>query len=128
MHLKENSIHFPVAVKGRHPSACIESGKLQLALGSVVVQSCRRPDRSNQRERERRKEEIHRQRQTHCGSRACVCSYHHQVQPATPVRKETKGRGRHKGASVTAGKVKERQGEGGEGRKEGKGGRKEAGA
>lgn len=53
-----------------------------------------------------------------------VFSFHHPVQPATPERKGTKGRGRQKGASVTAGKVKERQGEGGEGRKEREGGRR----
>lgn len=53
--------------------------------------------------------------------------FHHPVQPATPERKETKKRGGgRKDASAKAGTVRERQGEGGEGRKEGKGGRKEA--
>ena len=45
--LKEKDIHFPVTVTSRHPSACAESGTFQLALGSVVVQSCRRPDRAS---------------------------------------------------------------------------------
>ena len=55
VHLKEKGINFPVAVTSRHPSACAQSGTLQLALGSVVVQCCRRPDRaSRQREEEGR--------------------------------------------------------------------------
>lgn len=61
------------------------------------------------------------QRQTHCGLRAFV--FVSSVQPAASVKRETKGRGRLKDTSVTPGKVKERQGEGGEGRKEREGGR-----
>lgn len=58
-----------------------------------------------------------------------VYSSHHPVQPAAPEEEGDKGKKTtKKGASVRAGKVKERQGERGEGRKEREGGRKEAGA
>lgn len=78
-------------------------------------------------DRERRKGGIHRRRQTHTVDREPVYSTHRPVQPATPERKETKGRGRHKRSLSESresererGKVKEER----EGRKEREGGRR----
>lgn len=66
----------------------------------------------------------YRDRDRHTVDRQLVNSFHHPVQPAAAQRREAKGGGRQKGAAVKAGKVRQRQGEGGEGRKEREGGRR----